>query len=452
MLDQDKILNFLKVNGPVLPSKVAKNIKTDILLASAMLSDLASQGKIKISKLKVGGSPLYYLPGQESQLYAFASGNINPKDHMVLDKLKANKILREDDLDLLGKVALRSLKDFAIPLHVIVQGHKELFWKWHLLSDEETTLLIRSILYGSEEEHKPQPTQRHEEPRHEEKTTLPAQKVLTEDTVPQTADAPKTTYALQTNEEPELSAENPEPIANEPEPVSGMEVPEPTHKSELVHEPVPEPVHETIAGKVSTETEKIPAKVEKEKRPEDVEKNDAPKMSDGITAEKKIVNKTEKQKDEITATEKSFKELIKSEKKEKESKREEKTVPAKVQEPVDKKAKTRKKRSSVNDEFVLVLEKYFHDNKVMIQEKEIVRKNSEIDMLVKVPSVVGEVTYFCKAKNKVRCDEKDISSAYMEAQIKKLPLLFLYKKEINKKAKEMLDSGAFQNVILKKFE
>ena len=92
MLDQDKILNFLKVTGPTLPTKVAKNINTDILLASAHLSDLSSQGKVKISKLKIGGSPLYYLPGDESQLYNFASGNINPKDLLVLDELKEKKI------------------------------------------------------------------------------------------------------------------------------------------------------------------------------------------------------------------------------------------------------------------------------------------------------------------------------------------------------------------------
>ncbi|MFH1276012.1 MAG: hypothetical protein ABIH82_02785, partial [Candidatus Woesearchaeota archaeon] len=73
MLVEDKILDFIKVNGPTLPTKVAKNINQQILFASAHLSDLVSRGKVKISKLKVGGSPLYYLPGQEDQLYPFAA-------------------------------------------------------------------------------------------------------------------------------------------------------------------------------------------------------------------------------------------------------------------------------------------------------------------------------------------------------------------------------------------
>ena len=146
MLDQEKILNLIKTTGPTLPSKVAKIIKTDILLASAHLADLVSQGKIKISNLKIGASPLYYLLGQEDQLYPFAAGNINPKDQGVLEILKNNKVLRETELDLLSKVALRSLKDFAVPLRVTVDDNKEIFWKWHLLDDEKTNKIIRSIL------------------------------------------------------------------------------------------------------------------------------------------------------------------------------------------------------------------------------------------------------------------------------------------------------------------
>ncbi|MBI2152046.1 hypothetical protein HYU21_04935, partial [Candidatus Woesearchaeota archaeon] len=100
MLVQDQILEFLNVTGPTIPTKVAKTIKTDIIIASAHLSDLAAQKKIRISSLKLGGSPLYYLPGQEEQLYNFAAGNLNPKDMAVLDRLKTEGVLREADLDL----------------------------------------------------------------------------------------------------------------------------------------------------------------------------------------------------------------------------------------------------------------------------------------------------------------------------------------------------------------
>jgi glycerophosphoryl diester phosphodiesterase len=114
------------------------------------------------------------------------------------------------------------------------------------------------------------------------------------------------------------------------------------------------------------------------------------------------------------------------------------------------KDKITRKRKVIEDELSPLLENYFSKLRITIEQKEIVRKNSEIDFLLKVPSAVGKITYYCKAKSKNKCDEKDISAAYMEAQTKKLPLLFLYTNEITKKAEDMLDSGVFENVIVKK--
>ena len=70
--NKEKILSFIKGKGPVLPVEVAKHIDSNILMASAHLAELSSNGKLKISNVKVGGSPLYYLPGQEAQLQKFA--------------------------------------------------------------------------------------------------------------------------------------------------------------------------------------------------------------------------------------------------------------------------------------------------------------------------------------------------------------------------------------------
>ena len=59
----EKILAFMRGKGPILPVEIAKHINTNILMASARLSEIKSNGKIKISHVKVCGSPLYYLPG-----------------------------------------------------------------------------------------------------------------------------------------------------------------------------------------------------------------------------------------------------------------------------------------------------------------------------------------------------------------------------------------------------
>ncbi|MBI2661459.1 hypothetical protein HYX09_04325, partial [Candidatus Woesearchaeota archaeon] len=57
---RDKVISLVKSQGPLLPSHVAKQIGTNILMASAYLAELVSSGIIRISNIKVGGSPLYY--------------------------------------------------------------------------------------------------------------------------------------------------------------------------------------------------------------------------------------------------------------------------------------------------------------------------------------------------------------------------------------------------------
>ncbi|MBT6774854.1 hypothetical protein HOA91_05795 [Candidatus Woesearchaeota archaeon] len=389
MLDQDKILNFLKVTGPTLPTKVAKNINTDILLASAHLSDLSSQGKVKISKLKIGGSPLYYLPGDESQLYNFASGNINPKDLLVLDELKEKKILRESNLELIQRVGLRNLPDFAVPLNVRVSDKIELFWKWHLSSNDDANQMIGTMLTGVKE-------------------TVPLEEVpeIEEKVVEQIE---------------EVEESNEEAVEVE------QEVPE---EQEVESEVVKETKQEQEAS-IKEEAKPIEEEELKEKEEEKpVTESKDSESSDNPAEVKEEVKLKEKQK-KLTE--------------EKKSSEEKKPFLQKVKDKI-----TRKKKKVVVDDFSPQVQSFFETLRIMIENKDIIRKNSEINYFVKVPSAVGHIIYFCKAKSKSKCDEKDLSTAYMEAQVKKLPLLFLYTNEITKKAEEMLESGVFENAVIRK--
>ena len=48
-----KIIEFLKTNGPALPVKIAKAIEMDPVFASAILSELTSAKKVKLTNMKV---------------------------------------------------------------------------------------------------------------------------------------------------------------------------------------------------------------------------------------------------------------------------------------------------------------------------------------------------------------------------------------------------------------
>ena len=310
--------------GPSLPFKVAKTLNTEILFASAHLADLTAQGKVKISNLKIGGSPLYYLPGQEQQLHNFATGNLNPKDYAVLNKLKEQQVWPEKSLELLEKVALRNLKDFAVPLQVTVGGKAELFWKWHLLSEGETNEAIERLL-------------------------------------------------------------NP-----------------------LLLNPLPAELKPEIPEKLSPGPTAVV--------PPTVSASPASYTASPLLQEEKEVGV-------ISGTDKKM-----------------------------MRREHQKRSHPLKEDFFPDLERLFRRLAIIIDKKETIRREKELNFLLKVPSAVGPMSYFCKAKNKSKCDEKDLSAAYMEAQVKKLPLLFLHTGELSKKAQEMLKSGVMENVMVRKVE
>jgi len=64
-------------------------------------------------------------------------------------------------------------------------------------------------------------------------------------------------------------------------------------------------------------------------------------------------------------------------------------------------------------------------------------------------SSVGYLRYYCKAKAKKRVNDGDLSSAYVQGHLRKLPVLFLSYGEPTKRAKEMLGKE-FRNILFKK--
>lgn len=141
---REKVLSLIK-ESPMLPTQIAKALSTDSILAGAMLAEMAEKGLVKISKLQVGSSPVYFLPGNEAQLLQF-TGNLNEKDRRTVQLLEQEKVINEADVDPLTRVSLQKVKDFAMPLIVTHDGKEARMWKWFLLSQEEAEEIIRGKL------------------------------------------------------------------------------------------------------------------------------------------------------------------------------------------------------------------------------------------------------------------------------------------------------------------
>jgi hypothetical protein len=328
---RDKVIEIVQRKGPLLPVDVYKEIGLNVLMTSAVLSELVSGEKLKLTSLKIGGSPLYYLPGQEAKLEQFSSRLKGPEKE-AFELLKKNKVVSDKDLQPAVRVAIKDIKDYAKQ----VKYNDDYFWKWFLLSDEETETEIKKKLGEIGEEKK------EEKPRVQEKKAEAKIEEKKQEQKPE-------------EEEPEIFKQ---------------------YKAKSV--------------KKEEKSE--------EKKPDLVE-------------EKKI----EEKKIEV----------------------QEETKPKEI------------KKIDLGDKFLGQVKDYFENNKIDIIDCTIVKKNSEMDLVIKMPTPMGKIAYYCKAKNKKKCNDGDLSSAYVKGEMKKLPVIFLTTGELTKKTQELLLTD-FKNITLTK--
>lgn len=301
---RERIVEIVKAKGPVLPVQIAKEIGSNILMASAHLAELTASNRLKISTIKVGGSPLYYLAGQEAMLQKFID-SMNDKERKSFDLLQQNKILRDIEQEPVIRVALREIKDFAVPLHVTHNNNREIFWKWYLTSNEEAEQLIKQKLQILEK-----------------------------------------------------------------------------------------PIEQIQEKKVEKPIETIQKQAIKEQK-----------------IEEKPIQQIQKQ----------------------------------IKEKSTRKHKPREKEDSFLNEIM----KFFEKNKINIVSSEIIKRNSEIDFIVEIPSVVGNLQYYCKARNKKRISDSDLSNAYVKGQLKRLPVIVISPGELSAKAQEIIGKE-LSNLTFKK--
>lgn len=136
-----KIVDLMKIRGPSLPVQVSKALNITSIFAGAFLSELYGEKIIKISHMKVGGSPLYFMPGQEHLLenfYQYLPGK--EKEAFLL--LKEKKILKDKKQQPAVRVALRNLKDFAFSF----SKDNEIWWHFYSVTEEQVRELLEPLI------------------------------------------------------------------------------------------------------------------------------------------------------------------------------------------------------------------------------------------------------------------------------------------------------------------
>jgi len=181
---KQKIISILNSKGPSLPVHIASEINMSILFASAFLSELLSEKKIKISNMKVGSSPIYFIQGQEEKLENY-SQHLKSREKDAYHLLKENKFLEDEKQEPAIRVALREIKDFAIPF----KKDDKIYWRYFIATFDE-------FKNSSQQETKSQavnkiPENEQQKPKELKKTTEEViEKIIKEEIMP--SQKPKT--------------------------------------------------------------------------------------------------------------------------------------------------------------------------------------------------------------------------------------------------------------------
>jgi len=157
-LEKTRIVSVLKQKGPSVANSIGKTLELPNILTCAILSELTAEKIVKASNLKVGGSPLYYLPGQEIALENFLKF-LELKEREAFARLKEAGILVDVELEPAIRVALRNIKDYAVPLRVNVNNADKVIWKYFLLRNEDAEIKVNELFKKEEkkvEEVKPE--------------------------------------------------------------------------------------------------------------------------------------------------------------------------------------------------------------------------------------------------------------------------------------------------------
>ncbi|MEK6919245.1 MAG: hypothetical protein AABW73_04375 [Nanoarchaeota archaeon] len=141
----NKIIILLQERGPTLPIHISSQTGLSMIFASAFLSELIGKKLVKTSNMRIGSSPLYYLPGQELQLLNFVE-HIKGRERDALELIKKEEIIRDEYLEPAIRVAMRSIKDFANPIQANLEGKSTIFWRFFKIPDMEAKERIKEML------------------------------------------------------------------------------------------------------------------------------------------------------------------------------------------------------------------------------------------------------------------------------------------------------------------
>jgi hypothetical protein len=88
----------------------------------------------------------------------------------------------------------------------------------------------------------------------------------------------------------------------------------------------------------------------------------------------------------------------------------------------------------------LTVKTYFDTKEIKVHTCTVIKKKSELDLQISFKTPVGDIRYYCKARNKKKSNEGDIASAFVEGQLFGLPTAYISTGDVPQKVYDLLDT------------
>jgi DNA polymerase III gamma/tau subunit len=410
-VSRDDILQLLKMRGPLVPNAIKKVIGGDSIILGATLAELSSRKLVKLTNLKKGGSPFYYLPGQESMLETCVE-YLNPKDADTVAFLREKKVVADRELELFQRVSMRQIKDFAKEFKAQTSQGELLFWHYYLVSEQEAINILN-------QRNKPVPS-----PVPPPTPQLNSQSSIQESV---TNSSNETTVSQPPSSSPLASAQESLANVSSAEPSSSV---------------LATATQSNLQSASSSPAESVSYSSPEPQKSQRINNDPSPQETTQSLPQEDSVKKDE---------------LLKDDNK-KESPQESK--PKKVSKPSSPKNTPIKETPSSSQEDTLLLDEtpflqrcrsYFKEKNILILDEELIKKNAEYEFLVLTPSPVGDLSMFVRAKDKKRLNEGDVAPALLRAKTKDLTCLFLTTGEFTKKSLALIKEE-YQGLLIGYFD
>jgi hypothetical protein len=141
-----KVVEFLRINGPSHPVQIGKVLGKDTMMTSAILSEVVSSGRVKMTERKVGNYSLFFLQGQEEKVYEMLKNNLSFIEKKLIERFESRSFIPHSELTTQDKFILPGMRDLLLPLKVKYGDSEVIICKYYNVPNEQIMPSITEMM------------------------------------------------------------------------------------------------------------------------------------------------------------------------------------------------------------------------------------------------------------------------------------------------------------------